>query len=86
MILLEQEISLSRFVINFCFFLEKLSLICYFEKIKCLGDLTLLHEDKLSENLRLSQTKITKKVCFLIYFPKKTLWSERNLVLIFYCL
>ena len=34
--------------------------------------LTLLHEDKLSENLKLSQTKIIEKVGFLIYFPKKT--------------
>ena len=45
-----------------------------------------VHEDKLSKNLRLSQTKIIKKVRFLIYIPKNVLWSERNFVLIFYCL
>ena len=31
--------------------------------------LTLLHDNKLSENIRFSQTKITEKVRFLIYFP-----------------
>ena len=46
--------------------------------------LTLLDDDKLSENIRLSQTKIIGKIRFLIFFPKK-LWSERNFALIFYC-
>ena len=81
----KSKIFLKGTFLSFPLFSQKIFINLPFWENQVSWRLTLLHDDKLSENIKLSQIKIIEKFHYLIYFPAKPFWSERIFFLIFYC-